>query len=341
MRQLVVVDHGDLRWDDVPEPQIERDGEAIVRPLAVATCDLDVAVISGRYPMIGTAYPFGHESVAEVVEVGDAVRAVAPGDRVVVPFQISCGACDRCRAGRTGNCAAHRPMSTYGLGDMGGTAWGGHVADLVHVPHADAMLVPLPDGVGPRTAASCSDNMPDAWRTVGPPLAAWPGADVLIMAGPSGTNSIGLYAAGLAHTLGAGRVVYVDDDADRLERAARLGAEPREWANDRRIGSFPVTVDASGEQERLHCALQSTASDGICTSPSVYLDDPTMPLVAMYSRCCTFHTGRAHARRDIPAVFEAIDHGFDPDVVTTDVVAWDDAAEALANPSMKMVIERS
>jgi Zn-dependent alcohol dehydrogenase len=89
-----------------------------VRPVTVATCDLDVAVLAGRYPLAGP-YPFGHEGVVEVVAIGDEVSTVSPGDRAVVPFQISCGTCEPCRRGRTGNCAAHPRMSTYGLGQDG------------------------------------------------------------------------------------------------------------------------------------------------------------------------------------------------------------------------------
>jgi hypothetical protein len=83
-----------------------------------------------------------------------------------------------CRRGRTGNCAAHPKLSTYGLGDMGGLEWGGLLADLVAVPHTDAMLVKLPAGIDPLAVASASDNIPDGWRTVGPQLAADPGAEV-------------------------------------------------------------------------------------------------------------------------------------------------------------------
>ncbi len=340
MQSLQLVGPGQTRWVDAPEPTIDDDEQAIVEPLAVATCDLDVGVLRGVFPAPGAPYPLGHESIGRVVEVGDAVTTIEPGDRVVIPFQISCGRCEPCLAGRTGNCRAHPPMSTYGLGDMGGKQWGGHLADRIAVPHAEAMLVPVPPAVTSIAAASCSDNIADAWRTVGPHLAAQPGADVLVVGGDGGPNSIGLYAAGLAVHLGAGRVVYVDVDADRGERAARLGAEVEHGATGKRVGSFPITVDASGSEVGLHTALHSTAADGVCTSPSVYLGDVAMPLLAMYSRCCTFHTGRAHARPAIPEILTAIEAGFDPEIVTTDVVPWEAATDALADPTMKMIIHR-
>lgn len=103
---------GAVRWEHVDEPELSGEGAALVRPIVVATCDLDVAVLQGRYPAPGAPYAFGHEAVGDVVAVGSEVRSVAPGDRVVITFQISCGACDPCRRGRTGNCASHPRLAT-------------------------------------------------------------------------------------------------------------------------------------------------------------------------------------------------------------------------------------
>jgi alcohol dehydrogenase len=338
--RLMLDGPGAVRWEDADAPALPGDEAALVRPLAVATCDLDVGVLRGAYPAPGAPYALGHEGVAQVVEVGGAVGTVAPGDRVVVPFQISCGRCERCRAGRTGNCAAHPPLSTYGLGAMGGHQWGGLLADMVAVPHADAMLVPVPDGLDPVAIASCSDNVPDGWRAVGPQLAATPGAHVLVMAGPFGPHSIGLYAAGIAVALGAERVVYHDEDETRLGIAAALGAETQDGPPPRKVGAFPITVNASGTEDGFRCALNSTAFDGVCTNVSVYLEDPALPLLAMYSRGCTLHTGRVHARPAIPAVLDLVGRGFDPGLVTSAVVGWDEAADALADPPMKLVVSR-
>jgi threonine dehydrogenase-like Zn-dependent dehydrogenase len=257
----------------------------------------------------------------------------------VVPFQISCGTCTACRHGRTGNCVNTPPMATYGLGKMGGLHWGGILADLAVVPYADAMLVPLPEGIDPVVVASASDNIPDGWRAVGPQLAAAPGAEVLVVGGDAGSNSIGLYAAGLAVALGAVRVVYLDQSAQRLQIAEKFGAEVMDGPPPRRVGSFPITVDASGDAESLACAINSTASDGTCTSTSVYLQDPTVPMFAMYARSCTLHTGRAHVRTAIPAVLDAVAAGFDPSIVTSEVVPVADAVEALAHPPLKLVID--
>ena len=92
MRQLTYEEVGRYAWRDVPEPQLTAPEQALVRPLMVACCDLDVAVAHGRLPL-PPGYAVGHEGLAEVVAVGDDVSGVRVGDRVVVPFQISCGAC--------------------------------------------------------------------------------------------------------------------------------------------------------------------------------------------------------------------------------------------------------
>jgi threonine dehydrogenase-like Zn-dependent dehydrogenase len=343
MKRLLLEGTATVRWEEVDEPQITDPGQAVVAPIAVATCDLDVGVLHGTYPLPGP-YPFGHEGVAVVTQIGDDVWNVAVGDRVIVPFQISCGECASCRRGRTGNCERHPRMSTYGLGTMGGLEWGGLLADLTLVPHADAMLVALPDHIDPVSVASASDNIPDGWRTVGPQLETEPGAEVLVVGGEGGPKSIGLYAAGLAVAAGAGRVVYLDHDADRLKVAAALGADVFEVDATkplpRKVGAFPITVVACGATDGLHCALNSTAADGTCTSASLFLDDPKLPMFAMYSRCCTLHTGRAHVRPAIPKVLELMAAGFDPSLVTTTVASWDDAVEALADPSMKVVLTR-
>ncbi len=183
--------------------------------------------------------------MARVAEVGEAVSSVTPGDLVVVPFQISCGTCRACQAGRTGNCESVALGSMYGYEPFGGP-WGGFLADKVRVPYADAMLVRLSPAIDPAAVASLSDNVADAWRTVGPPLAEAPGSEVLIVGGAGG--SVPLYAIQLALALGAPIVHYLDTDQRALALAAQLGAqasEVRKGSFPRRLGPFAITVDAS------------------------------------------------------------------------------------------------
>ena len=228
MRQLVFLGPGRAEWQEATEPVIAGALEAIVEPVAVATCDLDVAILRGRFRAFPGPFPLGHEGVARVTDVGEAVSSVSPGDLVVVPFQISCGTCPACQAGRTGNCDSVALGSMYGYEPFGGP-WGGFLADRVRVPYADAMLVRLEPSIDPVAVASLSDNVPDAWRTVGPPLADAPGSEVLIVGG--GGGSVPLYAIQLALALGAPAVRYLDQDPASLALTGgpvRVGAlEPR------------------------------------------------------------------------------------------------------------------
>src|SRR5919197_3949053 len=142
-----MVEPGKIEWQEVDDPVLQGPREAIVRPLAVALCDIDHPIVSGEAPFPGPI-ALGHEMVAEVVETGDEVTDVRIGERVVVPFQISCGECARCRAGQTGDCESVARLATYGFGAFGGN-FGGALSDLVRVPFADAMLIAIPDGVEP------------------------------------------------------------------------------------------------------------------------------------------------------------------------------------------------
>lgn len=343
MRALTYLGPRDLQWREAPDPVLAGDGQAIVRHLAVATCDLDALIVSGRSPF-PAPFTLGHEGVAEVLEIGDGVTTVRPGDRVLVPFQISCGDCGACRAGRSGNCETEALGTTYGFGfgeEL--TRFGGFLADRVLVPYADAMLVRLPDGLAPEVAAGASDNLTDAYRAVAPALAQRPGAPVLVVGGAM-SGSIGVYAAGQAVALGSEDVLYVDADPGRRALAQAYGARTLDHVPDRVDRRFPVTVDASASREGLALALGSLDRDGICTSTAIYFDPatvPSFPLLGMYVMGSTFVTGRIHARRDAPAVLDLLAAGtFDPGPATTRVVPFDEAADALVEDYVKLVFTR-
>ncbi len=341
MQELTFVEAGKVEFREAPEPRLEGDGEALVRPLAVARCDLDFVFARGKAPLAGP-FALGHECVAEVLAVGDRVTSVRPGDRVVVPFQISCGACDRCRRGQTGSCRAVPKLAAYGLGPVaGGGAFGGALSDVLRVPYADAMLVPLPPSLDPAAAAALGDNAIDGFRTVAPALAREPGAGVLVAGG--GAPSVGLYAVAAARALGAGEVVYVDPSEERARVAEALGARAvrAKCEPSLRVGRFPVVVDATGREEGLRFALASTDVWGDCTSVGVYFRDVPMPLFDLYNRGIRFATGRVDARRDLPAALAAATAGaFDIGAVATTVVGWQEAADAWTEPAIKLVVRR-
>ncbi len=340
MPALVLTAPGQAEWTDVDEPALTGPGQAIVRPLAVATCDLDTAVNAGAFPL-PLPYALGHEFVGEVTAVGDEVSTVRVGDRVAVPFQINCGSCTSCRKGLTGSCSSVARGSGYGLGVIGGDTWGAALTERVLVPYADAMLLPFPAGVDPAMLASL-DNLPDAWRTVGPYLPELAPADrrVLIIGG----GSIGLYAVAIARALDA-EVSYVDRDERRAAVAAQWGATVLDAtvldSLATRVGRFPVTVSTGGSEAGLIFALRRTEPGGICTDTGIFLGDVALPLNQLYTTGVRFTTSRVDARSVLPAVLDLAATGrLDPSPVTATTATWSDAPAAWSAHRDKLVIVR-
>jgi len=226
----------------------------------------------------------------------------------------------------------------YGLGPLSGRDWGGFLSDLVRVPFADHMLIAVPEDVDPRAVASLSDNIVDGWRLVAPQLAADPGAKVLIVGG----DSVSLYATAVALALGAASVDYVGGGTHQQEVARRLGAAVIEGPVPERLGPYPITVNATSERKCLHCAIRSTGPDGACTSAGIFFgDDPTMPLMEMYTKGIRFQTGRVHARDVMPAALKLVEERkILPELITAETADWNDSVEALVSHKAKLVITR-
>ena len=367
VKELNLIAAGRLEWIERDDPVLQTPDDAIVRPFVAGRCDGDVlplhkhvsramqaglkarlidpAVghICGRVPFHGP-YAIGHEAIAEVVEVGPDVARLKAGDRVVVPWSVSCGRCDACGRGLTSKCQTargDRTLAAYGLGPASGS-FGGMVTDLLRVPFADHMLVALPDGLDPLRVAAASDNLPDAWRTVVPQLRARPGATVLVVGG--GAQSIGLYAAGLAVAHGASVVSYADSDSRRLAIAERLGATGYERSR-RSVApraTYDIVVEASSSAAGIRHALRSTAPGGVCTAVGYYLATNTgIPLMHMYANDITLHLGVSHPRAVLPDVLAWVDaHDFPAERVTTLLADWDDAPSAYAEHTTKLVLHR-
>lgn len=288
-------------------------------------------------------FPVGHETVAEVVAIGDAVSERRIGERVLVPFQVSCGACEACRQGRFGGCHTYRAQigGAFGFGRAGG-GHGGAVADLLAVPAADHMLLPSAEELPATMLSTLPDNVVDGYRAVGPQLSDRAGAEVLILGGAA--VSIGLYAAAVAIALGSERVRYIDTDLARCAAAGALGAdvEHHEGPWPHRFDRALITVDATGDDAGLAATLRSTDDYGTCTSVAIYFDGTTpIPLLEMYTHGVTFHASRADSRLFLPAVLELVaERRLDPLAVPTTIVPWDQAADAWLKPATKLVLDR-
>jgi threonine dehydrogenase-like Zn-dependent dehydrogenase len=230
----------------------------------------------------------------------------------------------------------------YGMAPLAGLDGGGFMADLVLVPYADAMLVPLPDAVDPVAIASLSDNIPDGWRAVGPyraELAALAPADRRVLV--AGRLSIGLYAAAFASAYGA-QVDYIDTDPQRLAAAEKLGATVHDTPKpDKSWDPYPITVHTSADPAVLAATMRATWPDGVCTDTGIYHQGAVeMPLLSMYTRGLRFVTGRVNARAVIPEILDVITAHCDLAPAVDRVVAWEDASDAWPAMTGKTVFTR-
>jgi alcohol dehydrogenase len=335
MQQAVFMAPGKLAWREVAAPKLQGASEAIVRPIVVGRCDLDTMFVTGRMPLT-SGEPIGHEIIAEIVELGSEVTGLQIGQHVIVAAQISCGQCRRCRLELSGRCESVPFGASYGMGRTGN--YGGGLADLLRVPYANAMLVPLPANAAPGTMIGLADMATDAWRAVGPPLRDRPNASVLVLGGA--TPVIGVYAAGMAVCLGASVTDYVDANAQRRERATAYGARALETidAADRH---YEIIVDASGSAAQLLAALKRIAPEAIVTSVAPGVVGPEFPMAELYSKGLTYKVGRPNCRAGHDGALRAWSTcGFAPERVQPLIRPFDTACETWLDPALFVAVSR-
>ncbi|MEO6391075.1 MAG: zinc-dependent alcohol dehydrogenase [Pyrinomonadaceae bacterium] len=220
----------DVQVKTVPDPAILNPGDAIVKVTTTAICGSDLHLSDGSIPTMEAGDILGHEFMGEVVEVGTAVKKVKRGDRVVVPFTISCGKCFFCRKGLTAACDNTNPNAStaetlYGFSGaglfgyshmMGGYAGG--QAEYVRVPFADVGPIVIPNGLSDEQVLFLSDIFPTGYMAAencniqpGDTVAVW------------GCGPVGQFAIKSAYLLGAERVIAIDNVPGRLGMAAEQG----------------------------------------------------------------------------------------------------------------------
>ena len=358
-----------VRWREAPLPRLVEDTDALVKPIVVARCDFDTQCLFEKLHLMlrmglragavdtrvcdhfgaePFAPPFavGHEFIAEVAECGEAVTAFSPGDRVVVPFQVSCGECEPCQSARSGECAGLPPSSLFGFGDRGGR-FGGALCDLMRIPFASHMLFRLPKELSPIALASAGDNLTIAYQGVAHSLKERPDSRVLVLGG--GCASIALYAIGIAAALGVPSVDYVDIDHDgngarRMEVAERLGARAA-FTLDKFVasGEYDLCVDASSSAAALERGLSSLARGGVCNCIGMHFGAAVrLPLFPMYMNGVTLRVGWGNPREDMESLLTWIGRStFDPGLLNTCRADWSEAHRAWLEPGTKVVLVRS
>jgi threonine dehydrogenase-like Zn-dependent dehydrogenase len=219
--------HGthDVRVDTVPDPAIEQPTDAIIRVTSTGICGSDLHLYEVLGPFIDAGDILGHEPMGVVEEVGPEVTHIKPGDRVVIPFNISCGSCFMCGKGLQSQCETTQVheydtgASLLGYTKLYGQVPGGQ-AQFLRVPQAHYGPIKVPDGPPDDRFVYLSDVLPTAWQAV--EYADVPdGETVLVL----GLGPIGEMATRVAQHRGAGRVLAVDLVPERLERARAHGVE--------------------------------------------------------------------------------------------------------------------
>jgi threonine dehydrogenase-like Zn-dependent dehydrogenase len=219
--------HGnrDVRVDTVPDPKIEKPTDAIIRVTSSGICGSDLHLYEVLGPFIDAGDILGHEPMGIVEEVGAEVTQIKPGDRVVIPFNISCGHCYMCSKGLQSQCETtqvheqNTGAALLGYTKLYGQVPGGQ-AEYLRVPHADYGPIKVPDGPKDDRFVYLSDVLPTAWQAV--EYANVPeGETVLVL----GLGPIGEMSTRIAQHRGAGKVIGVDLVPERLERARGHGVE--------------------------------------------------------------------------------------------------------------------
>lgn len=233
MRATVWMGKKDVRVENVPDPKILDQRDAIIKVTTTAICGSDLHLYNGFIPSMEKGDILGHEFMGEVVEVGSEVRNLKVGDRVVVPFPIACGKCFQCRKGFYSLCEnsnpnawmseklwGHATAGIFGYSHMMGGFAGGQ-AEYARVPFADVGPLKIPAELDDEKVLFLSDIFPTGYMGAemcniepGDMIAVW------------GAGPVGQFAMKSAYLLGAERVIGIDRFPDRLRMAReKVGAE--------------------------------------------------------------------------------------------------------------------
>lgn len=222
-----------IRVENRPEPKLEHPNDIVLRVTRTAICGSDLHLLHGFIPDTRVGCVFGHEFAGVVEEVGPSVESLKRGDRVVVPFNISCGTCFFCSRGLTGNCENTNPNASVASGVFGYShttgGFDGGQAELVRVPFADVGPMKIPDDMSDEQVLFLSDILPTGYQAA-EMGAIKPGETVVVF----GCGPVGIFAQKSAWLMGAGRVIAVDYLDYRLDFAKRYSGV--ETVNFRQVG---------------------------------------------------------------------------------------------------------
>ena len=288
MRALVYHGPGNRAWQEGPDPEITDDGDVIVRVDAVTICGTDLHILAGDVPAVANGRILGHEAVGTVDEVGEGVRRLCPGDRVLVSCISACGTCRFCREGRYGQC-------------LGGGGWilghkiDGTQADYVRVPFADTSTYRVPDGVSDEEILMLADLLPTGYEVGVLAGGVRPGDVVAVV----GAGPIGLSVITGAQLYSPSHVVAIEESGTRLETARQFGADVV-VSNSRAAAAIKdltgglganVVIEAVGGPASFELAVSLARPGGRIATIGVHGQAATLHLEEQWTRDITITTG--------------------------------------------------
>jgi alcohol dehydrogenase len=290
MKALVYHGPGRKAWEEVPNPEITDESDIIVRVDATTICGTDLHILAGDVPEVHAGRILGHEAVGTVDEIGDNVRTLSPGDRVLVSCISACGTCRYCREGRYGQCLE-------GGGWVLGHTINGTQAEYVRVPYPDTSTFRIPDGVPDEAILMLADILPTGYEVGVLAGGVRPGDVVAVV----GAGPVGLSAIACARLFSPSHIVAVDLSDARLEAARHFGADVT--VNDSREDPMAViknltgrlgadvAIEAVGTPATFELAVRLARPGGRIANIGVHGSAAVLHLEKQWARDITITTG--------------------------------------------------
>ena len=345
MKALVYHGPGQRSWDSVPDSTILDPADAVVRIDSTTICRTDLHILKGDVPEVRPGTVLGHEAVGTVMEVGAAVTAIAPGDRVLVSCITSCGRCRYCKEGHYGLC-------TGGGGWIFGHLIDGLQAEYARVPFADTSVYKVPEALTDDQVLFLADIMPTAYEVGVLNGRVVPGDTVAIV----GAGPIGLAAIMTARLHTPGRIVAIDLADSRLEKALEFGADVAvNNGGDDAIARVQdltggegadVAIEAVGVPETFELCTELVRPGGRVANVGVHGHSATLHLERLWIRDVMITTGLVDTNTT-PRLLKLIEGGrLDPTVFATHRFslaesegAYDVFSAAAETHALKVVLE--
>jgi alcohol dehydrogenase len=284
MKALVYHGPGQKAWEDVPDATLEEPTDVVVRVDTTTICGTDLHILHGDVAAVTDGRILGHEAVGTVVAAGDAVKGFAVGDRVLVPAITKCGRCGYCQRGMPSHC-----LTVGGIGWIFGHLIDGTQAELVRVPYADTSLYAVPENVTNEQAIFLADALPTGYEVGVLAGGVRPGDTVAVV----GAGAVGLAAVLTTGLWGASRVIAIDSNKFRLEKALEFGATDAFEAGPGTAGDVialtdglgvDVAIEAVGYPETLLTAASLVRPGGTIANIGVHGVPVELPMQDMWIR---------------------------------------------------------